>query len=181
MKKPKFFRRRRNKARTEGEPSAVSLETAPREVTPTVQTKVPSKENLAVSLEDLAAATTSPPRLPEVVALLILDPKQCKFEVKDLSILQSAKLGCDGMMVADLLSQIPSSFVNRELSCQVYQGLVTSQGTFGASNVKLSEILTTSEYQILAALPLHLSVETCHSLAREILTDENVQGMVSYL
>lgn len=107
------------------------------------------------------------------IALLLVDAKTRRFELLQL------EFDSDKALVSDALSQIPIHVTEKVLSSQTYSGVCGANGTERKKNIPLFQFCKGND--VLVAIPSGTSAEECARLAKPILSDEKVIGMVRIL
>ena len=105
------------------------------------------------------------------IALLLVDAKTRRFELLQL------EFDSDKALVSDALSQIPIHVTEKVLSSQTYTGVCGASGIERKRSVPLFDFCKGND--VLVAIPSGTSAEECARLAKPILSDEKVIGMVS--
>lgn len=105
------------------------------------------------------------------IALLLVDAKTRRFELLQL------EFDSDKALVSDALSQIPIHVTEKVLSSQTYSGVCGATGTERKKNVPLFQFCKGND--VLVAIPSGTSADECARLAKPILSDEKVIGMLS--
>jgi hypothetical protein len=106
------------------------------------------------------------------IALLLVDAKTRRFELLQL------EFDSDKALVSDALSQIPIHVTEKVLSSQTYTGVCGANGIERKRNVPLFDFCKGND--VLVAIPSGTSAEECARLAKPILSDEKVIGMVGF-
>ena len=104
------------------------------------------------------------------IALLLVDAKTRRFELLQL------EFDSDKALVSDALSQIPIHVTEKVLSSQTYMGVCGANGMERKRTVPLFDFCTGND--VLVAIPSGTSSDECARLAKPILSDEKVIGMV---
>lgn len=105
------------------------------------------------------------------IALLLVDAKTRRFELLQL------EFDSDKALVSDALSQIPIHVTEKVLSSQTYTGVCGANGIERKRSVPLFDFCKGND--VLVAIPSGTSAEECARLAKPILSDEKVIGMLS--
>lgn len=105
------------------------------------------------------------------IALLLVDAKTRRFELLQL------EFDSDKALVSDALSQIPIHVTEKVLSSQTYTGVCGASGIERKRSVPLFDFCKGND--VLVAIPSGTSAEECARLAKPILSDEKVIGMLS--
>lgn len=105
------------------------------------------------------------------IALLLVDAKTRRFELLQL------EFDSDKALVSDALSQIPIHVTEKVLSSQTYTGVCGATGIERKRSVPLFDFCKGND--VLVAIPSGTSAEECARLAKPILSDEKVIGMLS--
>lgn len=105
------------------------------------------------------------------IALLLVDAKTRRFELLQL------EFDSDKALVSDALSQIPIHVTEKVLSSQTYTGVCGANGLERKKSVPLFDFCKGND--VLVAIPSGTSAEECARLAKPILSDEKVIGMLS--
>ncbi|CAB9524273.1 expressed unknown protein [Seminavis robusta] len=105
------------------------------------------------------------------IALLLVDAKTRRFELLQL------EFDSDKALVSDALSQIPIHVTEKVLSSQTYTGVCGASGVERKRSVPLFDFCKGND--VLVAIPSGTSAEECARLAKPILSDEKVIGMLS--
>lgn len=103
--------------------------------------------------------------------LLLMDANSRRFELLEL------EFDSEKALVADVLSQIPISVTEESLREQEYEAIITITGENMIPEKRLADFCKGSD--ILVAVPKGLSPEDAHRLAKPILSNAKVVGMVS--
>jgi hypothetical protein len=104
------------------------------------------------------------------IALLLVDAKTRRFELLQL------EFDSDKALVSDALSQIPIHVTEKVLSSQTYTGVCGADSLARKRSVALFDFCNGCD--VLVAIPSGTSAEDCARLAKPILSDEKVIGMV---
>lgn len=105
------------------------------------------------------------------IALLLVDAKTRRFELLQL------EFDSDKALVSDALSQIPIHVTEKVLSSQTYMGVCGANGSERKRTVPLFDFCRGND--VLVAIPAGTSSDECARLAKPILSDEKVIGMLS--
>lgn len=104
------------------------------------------------------------------IALLLVDAKTRRFELLQL------EFDSDKALVSDALSQIPIHVTEKVLSSQTYVGVCGANGMERKRTSPLFDFCTGND--VLVAIPSGTTSDECARLAKPILSDEKVIGMV---
>ncbi|CAJ1936183.1 unnamed protein product [Cylindrotheca closterium] len=105
------------------------------------------------------------------LVLLLMDPSTRRFELLQL------EFDSDKARVSDIIAQIPISVTEPSIRSQQYEGVVDASGTSMSEFVRLIDFCRGRT--VLVALPKGLTVKECVRLARPILSDSQVEKMLS--
>jgi hypothetical protein len=104
------------------------------------------------------------------IALLLVDAATRRFELLQL------EFDSDKALVSDSLGQIPIHVTEKVLSGQTYMGVSDASGTEQKRTVPLFDFCKGND--VLVAIPQGTSAQECARLAKPILSDPKVVGMV---
>lgn len=104
------------------------------------------------------------------IALLLVDANSRRFELLQL------EFDSDKALVSDALSQIPIHVTEKVLSTQSYTGVSGANAKEQKRTVALFDFCKGND--VLVAIPQGTSAEECARLAKPILSDQKVIGMV---
>lgn len=134
-----------------------------------------------VNVDDRSVANStvaSSTKLPNVcdayllrVVLLLMDVNSKRFELLQL------EFDSEKALVSDLLSQIPISVTEEALKGQEYEAIVTVDAQEVHPESKLADFCKGND--VVVAVPKGLSPHDAHKLAKPILSNVKVVGMVS--
>lgn len=105
------------------------------------------------------------------VVLLLMDPETRRFELLQL------EFDSEKALVSDVLTQIPLAVTEEVLKKQTYVAICGANGEEMKSGVLLSDFCKGND--VLVAVPSGVAAAECARLARPILHDAKVVGMVS--
>jgi len=104
------------------------------------------------------------------IALLLVDAKTRRFELLQL------EFDSDKALVSDALSQIPIHVTESVLSTQTYTGVCGANGIERKRTLPLFDFCSGND--VLVAIPSGTASDECARLAKPILVDKKVIGMV---